>query len=119
VHADQTPTTPGYVDIYLLPVPERNLAAYREQATTFGRVAKEHGALSYREFLGDDLDEKLAVDDGAVLTAAVAEFASRAHRDEVMDKVLSDPRVTQLMAGEPVTDMTQMRYGGFAAFVGV
>src|SRR5215204_5706821 len=33
----------GYVDIYLLPVPETNLEAYRQQATTFGTVAKEHG----------------------------------------------------------------------------
>ena len=34
----------GYVDIYLLPVPERNLDAYREQASAFGRVAKAYGA---------------------------------------------------------------------------
>ncbi len=47
----------GYVDIYLLPVPERHLEAYREQATTFGTVAKEHGALGYREFRADDPGE--------------------------------------------------------------
>ena len=119
--ADSSATTPGppggYVDIYLLPVPERNLEAYTQQATTFGKVAKEHGALSYREFLGDDLREKLAVQEGELLTAAVAEFESRTHRDEVMDKVLKDPRVTQLAEGEQVADMSQMRYGGFQTFV--
>ena len=58
-----------YVDLYLLPVPANNLDAYREQAITFGRVAKQHGALSYREFRGDDLGEGgLATDDGTVLT---------------------------------------------------
>ena len=107
----------GYVDIYQLPVPEQKLEAYREQATTFGKVAREHGALSYREFLADDLGDGLSVDDGEVLTAAVAEFTSRAHRDEVMEKVMQDPRVTALMQGEDLADMSRMRYGGFEAFV--
>lgn len=61
----------GYVDVYLLPVPEENLEAYRQQATTFGAVAKEHGALSYREFRGDDVGESLQVAEGKVLTVAV------------------------------------------------
>jgi uncharacterized protein YbaA (DUF1428 family) len=107
----------GYVDIYLLPVPKKNLEAYRLQAMTFGRVAKQHGALGYREFLGEDLDEKLQAQDGEVLTAAVAEFESRAHRDEVMAKVMKDPRVTELIEGEQIADMSQMRYGGFETFV--
>ena len=107
----------GYVDIYLLPVPQGNIEAYAAQATTFGRVAKEHGALGYREFRADDLGEGFTVADGHVLTAAVADFASRAHRDEVMAKVLADPRVTELMEGEPLADMSEMRYGGFETFV--
>ncbi len=81
----------GYVDIYLLPVPEKNLDAYREQATTFGLVLKEYGALSYREFRGDDLGEGFEAGDDQLLTAAVAEFDSRAHRDEVMEKAMADP----------------------------
>ena len=109
--------TQGYVDIYLLPVPEENMDAYREQATTFGKVAKEHGALAYREFRGDDLREGFAADEGDVLTAAVVEFESREHRDEVMEKVLADPRLTPLMEGEQVARMEQMRYGGFETFV--
>ena len=109
----------SYVDIYLLPVPEGNLEAYRDQATTFGQVAKEHGALSYREFRGDDLGEgwRAATGEGELLTAAVAEFESREHRDRVMKAVLEDPRVTALMEGEPLADMDRMRYGGFAPLV--
>ncbi len=49
----------GYVDLYLLPVPERSIEAYREQAATFGAVAREHGALGYREVRADDLDTAL------------------------------------------------------------
>ena len=109
----------SYVDIYLLPVPEGNLEAYRDQATTFGGVAREHGALSYRELRADDLGEgwRAATGEGELLTAAVAEFESREHRDRVMKAVLEDPRVTGLMEGEPLADMDRMRYGGFATFV--
>ena len=105
-----------YVDIYLLPVPEASIEDYREQATTFGRVAREHGARSYREFRGDEVGEGFTADAGQVLTAAVAEFDTRAHRDEVMEKVLADPRVKAL-EGHEVADMSQMRYGGFKTLV--
>jgi uncharacterized protein YbaA (DUF1428 family) len=57
------------------------------------------------------------VPDGQVLTAAVAEFESRAHRDAVMDKVMKDPRVTALPGGQELADMAQMRYGGFEVLV--
>ena len=112
-------TQGNYVDIYLLPVPETNLDAYRQQATIFGQVAKEHRALSYREFLGDDVGEGLSVEDGTALTAAVAEFSSRTHRDQVMADVLADPRIEALMQGESPADMTRMRYGGFLPLVTV
>ena len=120
MQSDTSATSAGgaaYVDIYLLPLPEKNIDAYRQQATTFGQVAREHGALSYREFRGDDLGEAWTVRDGEVLTAAVAEFESRAHRDAVMDKVMKDPRVSKLMEREQLADMEQMRYGGFEVLV--
>lgn len=107
------PASESYVDLYLLPVPEHHLDAYREQAVAFGKVAREHGALSYREFRGDDLGGRFTVADGRVLTAAVVGFESRAHRDAVMAKVMEDPRVAKLMEGEELADMEQMRYGGF------
>ena len=107
---EQTAAAPveGYVDIYLLPIPQDNVEAYRRQATLFGKVAREYGAISYREFRGDDLDHTLQVD-----------FRSREHRDEVMAKVMGDARVAQLDDGAPLADMTRMRYGGFQTFVNV
>ena len=110
-------TDQPYVDLYLLPVPTANLGAYEEQASVFGRVAREHGALSYREFLADDPGDNLPVEDGVVMTAAVVEFASRAHRDEVMGAVLADPRVEAMTGGADIADMSRMTYGGFAPFV--
>jgi uncharacterized protein YbaA (DUF1428 family) len=111
------PTTAPYVDLYLLPVLRANLDAYREQAIAFGCIAREHGALSYREFLGDDPDDSLRQEDGVVLTAAVVEFASRRHRDEVMTTVMADPRVEAMIDVPQPADMSRMSYGGFAPFV--
>ena len=113
------PATQTYVDLYTLPVPRAKLDVYREQATAFGAAAREHGALSYREFIADDPGENMETEDGVVMTAAVVEFSSRQHRDEVMCALLDDPRLEPLMAGEPTGDMSRMRYGGFAPLVTV
>ena len=110
-------STDGYVDIYLLPIPAHNVAAYRQQATLFGTVAREYGALRYREFRGDDLGDSLRVGDGDLLTAAVVDFKSREHRDEVMAKVMCDERVEALIDQQPLADMNRMSYGGFQTFV--
>jgi uncharacterized protein YbaA (DUF1428 family) len=109
----------GYVDLYLLPIPEGRTEEYRAQASAFGAVAREHGALRYREFRADDLDEGFAgsAGDGQLLTAAVVDFESRAHRDAVMEKVMADPRVAAMADADPIADMEQMRYGGFETFV--
>ena len=117
----------GYVDLYLLPVPKKKLSSYRRQARAFGKVARENGALSYREFIGEDLrhsgtqslGEAVTMGRGEVLTAAVAEFKSRRHRDRVMKRVLADARVKRMMEQEPLANMKQMRYGGFETFVSV
>jgi uncharacterized protein YbaA (DUF1428 family) len=51
------------------------------------------------------------------MTAAVAEFRSRAHRDQVMEAVLADPRVKALTEDASPADMARMRDGGFPPFV--
>jgi uncharacterized protein YbaA (DUF1428 family) len=107
----------GYVDIYLLPVRDDRLNDYAEQATSFGAIVKEYGGLGYREFRADDVEGGFAADDGLTMTAAIAEFESREHRDEVMGKVMEDPRVVAMTEGEQLADMSAMRYGGFETFV--
>lgn len=109
--------SPGYVDLYMLPVPEANLVAYQRQATEFARLVLEHGGLSYREFRGDDAGEGMAAGENEAMMVAIAEFQSRDHRDEVMGKVMADARVAVMIAGEQPADMTRMRYGGYAVFV--
>jgi uncharacterized protein YbaA (DUF1428 family) len=49
------------VDGFVLPVPKKNPAAYRRKAAKAGKIWREHGALDYRECVGDDLDVKMAM----------------------------------------------------------
>ena len=48
----------GYVDLYLLPIPKKNIKAYQKIANKFGQIVRDHGALNYREWVGDDLNHK-------------------------------------------------------------
>ncbi len=44
-----------YVDGYVLPIPKKHLAAYRRMAQKAGKIWREHGALDYKECVGEDL----------------------------------------------------------------
>jgi uncharacterized protein YbaA (DUF1428 family) len=50
-----------YVDGFVLPVPKKNINAYRRMAQKAGKVWREHGALEFRECVGDDLDVKMGL----------------------------------------------------------
>jgi Uncharacterized conserved protein len=44
-----------YVDGYVLPVPKKNLVAYRRIAQQAGKLWRKYGALEFRECVGDHL----------------------------------------------------------------
>ena len=44
-----------YVDGFVLPVPKKNLAAYRRICSLAGKVWMDHGALQYVECVADDV----------------------------------------------------------------
>lgn len=44
-----------YVDVYSLPIPEKNIEVYRKMAEAAGKVFRKHGALTYREYAASDL----------------------------------------------------------------
>ncbi len=50
-----------YVDGFLLPIPRRNIPAYKKLSDQAGKVWREYGALEYRECVGDDLNSKFGV----------------------------------------------------------
>ena len=50
-----------YVDGFVLPVPKKNVQAYRRIAQKAGRIWREHGALEFRECVGDDLNVQMGI----------------------------------------------------------
>lgn len=115
----------AYVDGFVIPVPKKNLAAYKRIALAAGKIWRDHGALEYRECVGDDLSSKYGtpfpkcakVKSGETVVFSWIVFRSRSHRDAVNAKVMSDPRLTKLASKEPLFDMKRMVYGGFATLV--
>jgi len=117
-----------YVDGFVVPVPTKNLAAYRRMAKLGCKVWMEHGALDYKECVGDDLAVKFGVPftkmmapkRGETLVFAWITFKSRAHRDKVNAKVMKDPRLTAGMDAKKMPfDCERMVYGGFKTIVEV
>jgi uncharacterized protein YbaA (DUF1428 family) len=117
-----------YVDGFVLPIPKRNIDAYRRMSRKAGKVWREHGALDYKECVGDDVkvgkvtsfpqSVKLESDETVVFAWIV--FKSRAHRDRVNAKVMKDPRVTEAMGSKEMPfDAKRMIYGGFEVIVDV
>jgi uncharacterized protein YbaA (DUF1428 family) len=114
----------AYVDGFVLPVPKKNLSAYRSMARKAGRIWLEHGALEFRECAGDDLDVKmgrsfprqLALKKGETVVFSWIVFESRAQRDRVNAKVMKDPRMNA-MGPEMPFDVKRMVYGGFKTMV--
>jgi uncharacterized protein YbaA (DUF1428 family) len=117
-----------YVDGFVLPVPKRNLDAYRRQARKAGKIWREHGALEYRECVADDVkvgkltsfpqSVKRKRDETVVFSWIV--FKSRAHRDRVNATVMKDPRLADMMDPKAMPfDSKRMIYGGFSVLVDI
>ena len=113
-----------YVDGYVLPIPKKSVDAYRRLAQKAGRIWRKHGALEYRECVGDDLKVKGLVPFPRAVKAKPNEttvfawvvFKSRAHRDRVNAKVMKDPRMKLDQTPMPF-DMKRIVYGGFKLLV--
>ena len=118
----------GYIDLFVLPVPKKNLRAYCRMSQTMGKIMRKFGALEYREFVGDDLyakgitpfPNKIKLKRGEVLVSAVVGFRSKSHRNQVNKRTMKDPRVLRLIKESmenPLSDMKRMLYGGFSTIV--
>jgi uncharacterized protein YbaA (DUF1428 family) len=117
---------PKYVDGFVLPVPKKNLAAYRRIAQKASKIWKDLGALEYRECIGDDLDNKFCMPfprgiktkPGETVFFSYIVYKSRAHRDAVNKKVMKDPRIANLCDPKNMPfDCKRMLYGGFKTLV--
>ena len=115
-----------YVDVFVVPVPRKNLNEYRKMAKLMGKVCREHGALEYHECVADDVKKgkvtsfprsvKLKAGETVIFSWVV--FKSRAHRDSVNKKVMKDPRLAKMMKPKALPfDGMRMFWGGFKTLI--
>jgi uncharacterized protein YbaA (DUF1428 family) len=111
-----------YVDGFVLPIPKKNLAAYRRIARLAAKVWKEHGALQYVECLGDDLNVKFGLPFPRMVKPKAGEtiwfswvvYKSKSQRNRICKLVMKDPRLAKMMDPKAMPfDMKRMACGGF------
>lgn len=116
----------SYVDGFVVPVPLRNLAAYRRMARKAGKIWKEYGALDYKEWISDDVKvgkltsfpRSVKLKRGETVVFSWIVYKSRAHRDRVNAKVMKDPRLADMMDPKAMPfDGKRLIYGGFKILV--
>ena len=114
----------AYVDGFVLPIPEGNVDTYKKMARKAGKIWREHGALEYRECVGDDLDingvlpftKGIKTKPGETVIFAWVVYKSKADRNRIVKKVFADPRMHDDGSEMPF-DMKRMMYGGFKVLV--
>ncbi len=115
-----------YVDGFVVPVPKKNLKAYRGMARKAGKVWREHGALDFREWVADDVKmgkwtsfpRSVKLKPGETVIFSWIVYKSRAHRDRVNAKVMKDARLAKMMNPKAMPfDGKRMIYGGFKTLV--
>jgi uncharacterized protein YbaA (DUF1428 family) len=114
-----------YVDGFVVPVPKKNVQAYRAMAKKAGKIWMEYGAIEYIECIADDVKPgkrtsfpqsvKLKPDEVVVFSYIV--YKSRTQRDRINKKVMADPRITAMDPKTMPFDAKRMFFGGFKTLV--
>ena len=116
----------SYVDGFVVPVPLKNLAAYRRMAKKAGKVWREYGALDYKEWISDDVKvgkltsfpRSVKLKRGETVVFSWIVYKSRSHRDRVNAKVMKDPRLADMMDPKSMPfDGKRLIYGGFKLLI--
>jgi uncharacterized protein YbaA (DUF1428 family) len=115
-----------YVDGFVIPISRRKLPVYRRMAQAACHVWRDHGALDYKECVGEDLavqfgatfPKRLDLKRGETVVFSWILFRSRAHRDRVNAAVMKDPRIAELCDPKAMPfETARMLYGGFEVLV--
>jgi uncharacterized protein YbaA (DUF1428 family) len=111
-----------YVDGFLIPIPKKNLTAYRRMALKASKIFKEHGALEFRECAGDDLTKSLfpkmaGLRKGETVVFSWVVYKSKAQRNRANARIMKDPRLAAMMTGDSPFDVKRMAMGGFKVLV--
>jgi len=116
----------NYVDGFVLPVPKKNLAAYRRMAQKAGRIWREYGATEYIECVADDVKpgkwtsfpQSVKLKPNEVVVFSYIVYKSRKQRDSINSKVMKDKRLAAFMDPKKLPfDGKRMFWGGFKPIV--
>ena len=116
----------SYVDGFVLPVPKKNLDAYRKLARKAGKIWKEYGAIEYIECVADDVQpgkstsfpQAVKLKPGEVVVFSWIVYKSRRERDRINKAVMEDPRLAAICDPKKMPiDGKRMFWGGFKPFV--
>ena len=116
---------PHYVDGFVLPLPKKSIPVYRKMSKLAAKVWTDHGALDYRECVGDDLAVPFGMPfpklvkpkRGETIVFAWITYKSKAERNRVNAAVMKDPRMKCDPKSMPF-DCERMSCGGFKTMVG-
>lgn len=121
-----------YIDAFVLVIPKDKVERYKKMAEDGCNIWMKHGALSYRECMGQDLSPTMEgmescpfpqlvnLRDNETVWFSYIEYTSKEHRDEVNAKVMThwnekfknNPEAMNEYAD--VLDMKRMSTGGFS-----
>ena len=116
----------NYVDGFVLPIPRKNVAAYRKIAAKAAKVWLDHGALEYVETMADDVKsgkwtsfpQSVKLEKDEVVWFSWIVYKSRRQRDQVNAKVMKDKRLAAMMSPKDMPfDAKRMFWGGFRTIV--
>lgn len=116
----------GYVDGFVIAVPKNKVNEYKKIARKCAKIWTGYGALSVFECLEDDVQKgkltsfpqavKLKKDE--VVFFSFITYKSRADRNRINKKVMSDPRLARMMDPKKLPfDGKRMIWGGFKPVV--
>jgi uncharacterized protein YbaA (DUF1428 family) len=120
-------TTTTYIDAFVLLVPKKNRTKYKKMANDAAKVWMKHGALSYKECRGDDLNPDMKgspflpfpkltkVKPTEDIWFSYIEYKSKTHRNSVNKKVMKEMEKEYKDKPMPPMpfDMKKMAFGGF------
>ena len=115
----------AYVDGFIVPVPKKKLAAYRNLARKAGKIWREHGALDFKECVADDVKKgkwtsfprSVKLKPGETVFFSYIVYKSRADRDRINAKVMKDKRFAGMDMKDMPFDGKRMIFGGFKVMV--
>jgi uncharacterized protein YbaA (DUF1428 family) len=116
----------NYVDGFIVPVPKKNIGAYKKWAKLAAKVWREYGAIDYVESVADDVPsgkvtsfaKSVKLKKGEVVVFSYITYKSRGDRDRIMKKVMNDPRLADMMDEDNMPfDGMRMFWGGFKPVV--